>query len=128
MCNVLCHAGATAAASSPKPGVAGCQEKECFPAERAPEAGPPCGCGTATSKLLPEGSHGKKQRRDRRAEPVLPGGCLRDRPAEAAGTHVCLHFVLGFFFLYFCVVVFLLSPFIGIFICLLELIGFNGAL
>lgn len=98
MCNVLCHAAATTVAAFPKACVSGCQEQECSPAERVPEAGPPCGCGTATSKLLPEGSHGKKQqqqRRDRRAEPVLPGGRLRAGPAEPSST-------LPACFLYFC--------------------------
>lgn len=102
MTNVLCHAGATAA-TSPKlgsPAVRG-EKKECSPAERAPKAGPPCGCGTATSKLLPEESHGKKQLRDRRAEPVLPGGCLRARPAEVVGTGICLHFVVFFLLVFF---------------------------
>lgn len=35
VCNMLCHAGVTTAASPT--GVAGCQEKECFPVEWAPE-------------------------------------------------------------------------------------------
>lgn len=35
VCNMLCHAGVTTAASPT--GVVGCQEKECFPVEWVPE-------------------------------------------------------------------------------------------
>lgn len=108
VCNMLCHARVTSAASTT--GIGHCQEEGMFPAQMLLWTGSSCGFGTVISKPSPEESHGKKSS-GQTVHLVLSGCCMCASTAETLSLENCVnsklksvsssHFTVNIFFFFF---------------------------